>query len=91
MKDDRVIENGLGSGLENSVLNNMALSSKYEIMIYNQNSNEYLTVSALTIKNINKTDFGLYRCFAVNSHNTTRAEVELKGSFRHFLAFRNLT
>lgn len=53
-------------------------NNKYEINIYNQNSVEYLTVSVLLVKNISKSDFGVYQCVAVNSYNTSRVEIELK-------------
>ena len=53
-------------------------NNKYEVIIYNQNSNEFLTVNVLIVKNISKADFGLYQCFAVNSLNTSQAQVELK-------------
>lgn len=90
MKDGVVIENNLGNNYENqqqpSIYTSNTIqaqrnspSSKYEINIYNQNSNDYLTVSALTIKNISKSDFGVYQCYAVNSHNTAKADFELKG------------
>lgn len=32
------------------------------------------------IKNISKNDFGVYQCFAVNPHNISKAELELKGN-----------
>lgn len=82
MKDGHVIENSLVS--TDIMLNNQDVKkiqqyvSKYEINIYNQNNNEYLTVSALTIRNITTRDFGVYQCYAVNSYNTSKAEVELK-------------
>jgi hypothetical protein len=54
MKDGRVIENTQPStdvilNNENTKIAQPSLS-KYEINIYNQNSNEYLTVSSLIIR-----------------------------------------
>jgi hypothetical protein len=45
MRNGQIIENSLVSSLEGS-----QKESKYEINIYNQNTNEYLTVSVLHIK-----------------------------------------
>jgi len=86
MKDGRVIENGLTnlfdgaanhfkSGSDGETLKS---SNKYEIVTYNQNSHEHLTISALIVKNVSKNDFGTYQCFAVNPHNISKIEVELK-------------
>lgn len=58
MKDGRVIENGLTnlfdgaanhfkSGSDGETLKS---SNKYEIVTYNQNSHEHLTISALIVK-----------------------------------------
>ena len=50
MKDGRVIENTLFSPEYQNDKNIQPAMSKYEINIYNQNSIEYLTVSALNIR-----------------------------------------
>lgn len=63
-------------------MNSRVAHSKYDILVYNQNSNENSLVSALTIKNLTKSDFGIYQCFGINAHNTTIIEAELKEILR---------
>ena len=73
MKDGRVIENSLLSSNEkfhmsphliphtNNAGARTGPHSKHEIIVYNQNSNEYLTVTALLIKVGNTSPFILFK------------------------------
>jgi hypothetical protein len=84
MKDGNVIENlrnPLMSDEDYQRFHPKITPMKYEINVYNEKRQQFLTVSQLLVKNITINDFGVYQCFAVNAHNTVKAEVELEGTF----------